>query len=139
MSAARWRVYTDGSCAGPGQPGGWAWVMQADGDCASGYEAATTNQRMELRAALEAVLHHETPITVVSDSAYVVNCFIQGWWRKWEREDYDDIKNTDLWKPLVAAARERSTVFEKVKGHSGDVMNDRADALAREARLGGPQ
>jgi ribonuclease HI len=73
-------VYTDGACSRNPGPGGWAWA-EPDGDYASGSESPTTNQRMEIRAALEAVLFHpDGPLEIVSDSTYVVNCFRDGWW-----------------------------------------------------------
>ena len=75
-------VWTDGACSGNPGPGGWAWATR-DGRQDSGGEPATTNQRMEIRAALEAVRALPGPLVVVSDSTYVVNCFRDGWWRGW--------------------------------------------------------
>ncbi|MEC8999967.1 MAG: ribonuclease H [Actinomycetota bacterium] len=132
------RVYTDGACSGNPGPGGWAWVVP-DGPFAAGYEARTTNQRMELTATLEAVGRFEGPVTVVSDSTYVVHCFRDGWWEKWLRKGWvnakkEPVANRDLWEPLVAAVVERDDVsFEWVKGHSGDRWNDVADRLAVDA------
>jgi ribonuclease HI len=131
-------VWTDGACSGNPGPGGWAWATR-DGRQASGGEAATTNQRMEIRAALEAVRALEGPLVVVSDSTYVVNCFRDGWWRGWLSRGWVNsakkpVANRDLWEPLILAVRDRGNVtFRWVKGHSGDQMNDLVDRLAVEA------
>jgi ribonuclease HI len=131
-------VWTDGACSGNPGPGGWAWATQ-DGRRGSGGETATTNQRMEIRAALEAVTQLEGPLVVVSDSTYVVNCFRDGWWRGWLARGWTTsakkpVANRDLWEPLIDAVRERGTItFRWVKGHSGDPMNDLVDRLAVEA------
>jgi len=131
-------VYTDGACSGNPGPGGWAWVVP-DGPFAAGFAPRTTNQRMELTATLEAVRRFDEPVTVVSDSTYVVYCFRDGWWEKWLRKGWvnakkEPVANRDLWEPLVVAVVERGDVsFEWVKGHSGDRWNDVADRLAVEA------
>ena len=131
-------VYTDGACSGNPGPGGWAWVA-TDGGYASGAEAQTTNQRMEISAAYEAIRSHEGAVEVVSDSTYVVNCFRDGWWEGWIRRGWVNSKkqpvaNRDLWEPLVDLYRERDGItFRWVKGHSGDEWNDIADRLAVEA------
>ena len=128
-------VWTDGACSGNPGPGGWAWAT-ADGRQASGGALATTNQRMEIRAALEAVRALAGPLVVVSDSTYVVNCFRDGWWRTWLTREWVNsgrkpVANRDLWEPLVTAVRDRPDVsFRWVKGHSGDPMNDLVDRLA---------
>ena len=131
-------VYTDGACSGNPGPGGWAWVVP-DGPYAAGSEPQTTNQRMELMAALAAVRAFSGPLLIVSDSTYVVHCFRDGWWEKWLRKGWvnakrEPVANRDLWEPLVEAVRERGNVnFRWVKGHSGDRWNDEADRLAVEA------
>lgn len=128
-------VYTDGACSGNPGPGGWAWAVD-DERQASGAEVATTNQRMEIRAALEAVRALSGPLVVVSDSTYVVKCFNDGWWRRWVERGWvssarKPVANRDLWEPLVDLVRDRSDVtFRWVKGHSGHPMNDLADRLA---------
>jgi len=133
--ATRRHVWTDGACRGNPGPGGWAWVAD-DGRWARGAEARSTNQRMEIKAAYEAVLAHEGPLTVVSDSTYVVNCFRDGWWRGWLARDWRNsqrkpVANRDLWEPFVELCQSRGDVtFEWVKGHAGDEMNDIADRLA---------
>jgi ribonuclease HI len=134
-----WIVYTDGACRGNPGPGGWAWAVPG-GAFDSGGEPHTTNQRMEVRAALEALRSLPGPVTVVSDSTYVVNCFRQRWWAGWRRRGWRNsqgqpVANRDLWEPLLDIALEpgRGVRFEWVKGHSGDPMNDLVDRLATEA------
>ena len=131
-------VYTDGACLGNPGPGGWAWVVP-DGPFASGCDEKSTNQRMELTAALEAVRAFDCPLVVVSDSTYVVHCFRDRWWENWLRRGWVNkarkpVANRDLWEPLIDAYRARDDVdFQWVKGHSGDRWNDEADRLAVEA------
>ena len=131
-------VYTDGACSGNPGPGGWAWVVPG-GAFASGFAADTTNQRMEIVAAYEAIRAHDGPVEVVSDSTYVVNCFRDRWWegwlkRGWKNSKKEPVANRDLWEPLIELYRERDGItFRWVKGHSGDPNNDLADALAVEA------
>ena len=133
-------VYTDGACTGNPGRGGWAWAIDRD-RWESGFEPATTNQRMEIRAALEAVRSIEGPLIVVSDSTYVVNCFRDRWWagwlaRGWINSQKKPVANRDLWEPLVHAFNDRGNVaFRWVKGHSGHEMNDFVDQLAVAARL----
>ena len=131
-------VWTDGACAGNPGPGGWAWATRDDRQ-GSGGAPHTTNQRMEIQAALEAVTALAGPLVVVSDSTYVVNCFRDGWWRGWLARGWVNsakkpVANRDLWEPLIMAVRDRGDVsFRWVKGHSGDQMNDLVDRLAVEA------
>lgn len=130
-------VYTDGACSGNPGPGGWAWVVP-DGPFAAGGDPTTTNQRMELTAVLEAVRALEGPLDIMSDSAYVVNCFRDRWWegwlaRGWISSQRKPVANRDLWEPLVEVYRRRDLHFRWVKGHSGDPWNDLADRLAVEA------
>ncbi|GAA4839665.1 hypothetical protein GCM10023201_31840 [Actinomycetospora corticicola] len=130
-------VWTDGACSGNPGPGGWAWATK-DGRQASGGESPTTNQRMEIRAALEAVRALEGPLVVVSDSTYVVNCFRDGWWKGWIARGWvtsakKPVVSRDLWEPLITLVTERGDIsFRWVKGHSGDEMNDLVDRLAVE-------
>lgn len=132
-------VYTDGSCLGNPGPGGWAWAVE-DGPHDSGGEGHTTNQRMEVLAVIQALRSLEGPVHVVSDSTYVVNCFVQKWWAGWQRRGWKNSKgepvaNQDLWKDLLGLALEgdRPVTFEWVKGHSGHPMNDVVDRLAQAA------
>jgi ribonuclease HI len=131
-------VWTDGACSGNPGPGGWAWATQ-DGRQGSGGAVLTTNQRMEVQAALEAITALAGPLVVVSDSTYVVNCFRDGWWKGWLARGWVNsakkpVANRDLWEPLIEVFTQRGDVsFRWVKGHSGDVMNDLVDRLAVEA------
>lgn len=132
-------VYTDGACSGNPGPGGWAWAVPG-GPWRSGAAARTTNQRMEITAALEAVRAIDGPLEVVSDSTYVVNCFRDRWWqgwlaRGWTNSQKKPVANRDLWEPLIDAYRSEPDriTFRWVKGHSTDPMNDLVDRLAVEA------
>ncbi|HVF74513.1 MAG TPA: ribonuclease H [Acidimicrobiales bacterium] len=132
-------VYTDGACLGNPGPGGWAWAVP-DGPYAAGPDPATTNQRMEIKAALEAVLALDGPLVVVSDSTYVVNCFRDRWWEGWLKRGWlnsqkKPVANRDLWEPLIEAVQADPTRvrFRWVKGHSADRYNDLVDRLAVEA------
>ena len=135
-------VYTDGACSGNPGPGGWAWV-EPDGAFAAGPVRHTTNQRMEITAAAQAVYAHPGPLEVRSDSTYVVNCFRDRWWEGWLRRGWQSsqrkpVANRDLWEPFIDAVRQRSDVrFAWVKGHSGDRWNDIADRLAVQAMTEG--
>jgi ribonuclease HI len=133
-------AYTDGACSGNPGPGGWAWAIPG-GRFASGAEAASTNQRMEIMAAFDAVLSIEGRLEIVSDSTYVVHCFRDRWWEGWLKRDWKNSKkepvaNRDLWEPFIELVRSRGDVtFSWVKGHSGDPMNDLVDRLAVEAAV----
>ena len=132
-------VYTDGACSGNPGPGGWAWAVAPDGEPhASGGESHTTNQRMEISAVLEALrvlAGHGRPVEVVSDSTYVINCFRDKWYVRWETNGWRNAKkqpvvNADLWKPLIELVLANDVGFRWVKGHSGDRLNDLVDQLA---------
>jgi ribonuclease HI len=136
-------VYTDGACRGNPGPGGWAWAVPG-GPFASGFDPATTNQRMEIMAALEALrtltADGASDVDVVSDSTYVVKCFTDRWWQGWQRRNWMNsqkkpVANRDLWEPLIelAVSSESSVSWHWVKGHSGDRWNDRVDELATRA------
>ncbi len=132
-------VYTDGACLGNPGPGGWAWAVPG-GRHESGAEPMTTNQRMEIRAVLEAVRALDGPLEVVSDSTYVVNCFRDRWWEGWLRRGWTTsqrrpVVSRDLWEPLIDIYRSEPTRlrFRWVKGHGDDPMNDLVDRLAAEA------
>ena len=135
-------IYTDGACSGNPGPGGWAWAIAPEGERhGSGGERRTTNQRMEVRAVLEALRANTGALTIVSDSTYVVNCFRDRWWVRWQQNGWRNAKkepvaNTDLWKPLIELYQERRPEFRWVKGHSGDPMNDLVDRLAVVAAQG---
>jgi ribonuclease HI len=132
-------VYTDGACSGNPGPGGWAWAVAPFGEpCSSGGEPTTTNQRMEIYAAFDALRSlagDGVPVHVVADSTYVVNCFRDRWWVRWEANGWRNAKkqpvaNADLWRPLIELVRANTVTWGWVKGHSGDAMNDLVDALA---------
>jgi len=138
-------IWTDGACSGNPGPGGWGVVLVArDGDKVlktrelSGGEAQTTNNRMELMAAIAALeaLERPTTLTVVTDSAYVrdgVTRWIHGWKRNgWRTADRKPVKNVDLWQRLDAALGPHRVHWHWVKGHAGHAENERADELARE-------
>jgi len=132
-------VYTDGACSGNPGPGGWAWAVP-NGLFRSGASPRTTNQRMEIQAALDAVTALGGRLEVVSDSTYVVNCFRDGWWRGWLARGWTNsqkkpVANRDLWEPLIDAYRADPgrISFRWVKGHAGDPYNDLVDRLAVEA------
>jgi len=135
-------LYTDGACSGNPGPGGWAAIIIDGGQerTIAGAEPLTTNQRMELTAAVEglAALPGRRRVHLYTDSAYVMNCFREGWWEKWERNGWvgsnkKPVTNRDLWERLLAETRRHDVVWHKVAGHSGDPLNDRVDALARGA------
>ena len=135
-------IYSDGACSGNPGPGGWAAIVIDEGEERelSGAEAHTTNQRMEIRGALEGLrsLHSPRRVGVYSDSAYVVNCFRDKWYEAWRKNDWRNkqkklIDNRDLWEALLAQVERHDVTWHKVAGHSGHPLNDRADALARAA------
>jgi ribonuclease HI len=135
-------LYTDGACSGNPGPGGWAAIIVEDGveRFVSGAEPHTTNQRMELMGAIEglAAIAGCRRVHLYTDSAYVMNCFEQRWWERWEKNGWigagkKPVTNRDLWERLLAQVRRHDVAWHKVRGHSGDVMNDRVDALARGA------
>jgi ribonuclease HI len=133
-------VYTDGACSGNPGPGGWAAVLRY-GDHEreiSGGESHTTNQKMELTAAIEALraLGRPCRVRLHSDSAYLVNCFRQRWHDTWVRNGWmsrnkTPVTNRTLWEKLIRLAEIHDVEWIKVAGHSGDPLNERCDALAR--------
>lgn len=138
-------AYTDGACSGNPGPGGWGVLMLArEGETVvkertlNGGEPDTTNNRMELLAAISALeaLSRPSVITVVTDSAYVKNGvtgWIFGWKRNgWKTADRKPVKNVDLWQRLDAAQARHQVTWKWIKGHAGHAENERADELARE-------
>ena len=134
-------IYTDGACVGNPGPGGWAALLVSDGQQReiSGYETATTNNRMELQAALEALkaLPERSEVDLHTDSQYVRNG-MTSWLAKWERNgwrtaDRKPVKNVDLWQELVRAADGHVVRWHWVRGHDGQPENERCDWLANEA------
>ncbi|HUB15604.1 MAG TPA: ribonuclease HI [Acetobacteraceae bacterium] len=137
-------VWTDGGSKPNPGPGGWAAILRYKGHERelSGAAGGTTNNRMELTAAAAALEALKRPCRVVlhTDSEYVKNGITrwhQGWVRKnWRSSTGDPVKNMDLWQRLLAAAAQHRIEWRWVRGHAGDVMNERADALATAAREG---
>ena len=138
-------AYTDGACSGNPGPGGWGVLLLArNGESTlkertlKGGEADTTNNRMELLAAINALEALERPssITIVTDSAYVKNGvtgWIHGWKRNgWKTSSRKPVKNVDLWQRLDEAQARHDVIWEWIKGHAGHPENERADELARE-------
>jgi len=138
MGLPKVEIFTDGACRGNPGPGGWAALLRT-GDKEreiSGGEAHTTNNRMELRAAIEALNALKRPCLVElhSDSQYVrdgITKWIHGWQRNgWRTADRKPVKNADLWQELLDAEARHEVKWHWVKGHSGHPENDRVDALA---------
>lgn len=132
-------IYTDGACSGnPGQGGWGAILMYGDQQKElSGFEAATTNNRMELTAAIEALKALKMPceVELYSDSAYLINAFEKYWlasWKAngWKSKSKDEIKNLELWKELDHLNYKHKIRWIKVKGHSDNEYNNRCDKLA---------
>ena len=141
---AEFLAFTDGACSGNPGPGGWGVLLQArDGDTVlkerelSGGDARTTNNRMELMAAITALetLGRPTAVRIVTDSTYVkdgLTKWIHGWKRNgWKTAAKKPVKNEELWKRLDAAQARHEVTWEWVKGHAGHPENERADELAR--------
>ena len=151
-------LFTDGACSSNPGPGGWAVVFM-DGDDGlkqlSGLSKSTTNNKMELKAAIEAYKHvltlkvsdprDKTEYEIVSDSAYVVNTVSNGWLQNWKRNGWkngkgEKVKNIGLWKEMqflidVANAMGVNVSFRKVRGHAGNPMNEIADRVAVNRKL----
>ena len=133
-------IHTDGACSGNPGPGGWGAIIRNGGNITEikGGEAATTNNRMELLAAISALesLPDNTPAELHTDSQYLRDGITQ-WlhnWKKngWRTSDKKPVKNVDLWKRLEAAAERHQVTWHWVRGHVGHDENERADELARE-------
>lgn len=141
MSETFVNVYTDGACSGNPGPGGWAAILKWAGHEKElkGGELMTTNNRMELMAAIEALTALRRPCTVDlhTDSQYLrqgITTWIHGWKRNgWRTADKKPVKNADLWQRLEAAITPHTVRWHWVRGHAGHDLNERADQLAREA------
>ncbi|MGI6285222.1 Ribonuclease H [Moorella humiferrea] len=135
-------IYTDGACSGNPGPGGWGAVL-IYGDKRKeicGAEARTTNQRMELTAAIAALKALKEPcrVRLYSDSAYLVNAFRQGWLERWQKNGWltakkEPVENRDLWQELLKQTSRHQVEWLKVKGHGDNTENNRCDELARAA------
>jgi ribonuclease HI len=136
-------IHTDGACSGNPGPGGWGAILQAGGKTRElkGGELATTNNRMELMAAIQALeaLTKPCKVELHTDSQYVmkgISEWIHNWKRRgWLTADKKPVKNDDLWKRLDAARLRHEVDWRWVKGHAGHELNERADQLAREGML----
>ena len=133
-------LYTDGACSGNPGPGGWGVILVYKGKekVMSGGMKETTNNRMEILAVIEGLkcLKEPCKVEIYSDSAYVVNTFLQGWLENWIKNDWKtssnkQVQNVDLWKELIALLNKHEVHWNKVKGHADNQLNNRCDALAR--------
>ena len=132
-------IFTDGACSGNPGPGGWGAILKYGSreKEISGYEAETTNNRMELKAVIEAVklLKEKCELTIYSDSSYVCKAFNEGWldsWilKGWKKADKSPVLNVDLWNDLLSVLEGHKYTFVWVKGHDGHPENERCDTLA---------
>ena len=128
-------IYTDGACSGNPGPGGWGAILmygsvskEISGGCKD-----TTNNKMELTAVIEGLKRLKEPcrVRVYSDSAYVVNAFLQDWISGWNMRGWRNVKNPELWHELISLTKTHDVTFHKVKGHSDNEYNNRCDELAR--------
>lgn len=144
-AAKRITVYCDGACSGNQSAhnvGGWGAILTYNGTRKEihGGERNTSNQRMELTAcikALEKITSTEIPVDVFSDSAYLVNCMTEQWYKTWQKNGWKNAKkqpveNRDLWTRILSLIDGRSIRFHKVAGHTGVHLNERADELAQQ-------
>ena len=132
-------IYTDGACSGNPGPGGWGAILIYKEKRAelSGYDAHTTNNRMELLAPIQALQRLKEPcfVRVYSDSAYLVNAFRQHWLENWVRRDWiksdkKPVENRDLWEEILRQTKIHHIEWIKVKGHADNPLNNRCDELA---------
>ncbi len=135
-------IFTDGACSGNPGPGGWGAILLYKGyrKELSGSEAHTTNNRMELMAAISALdaLREPCGVALYTDSAYLCRAFTEGWLEGWQRNGWKTstkkpVENRDLWERLLKHTETHSITWHKVKGHSDNEHNNRCDALARGA------
>lgn len=142
MTIREVEIYTDGACSGNPGPGGWGAVLMYGQHIKemSGAERHTTNNKMELQAAISALstLKEACKVTLYSDSAYLVNCFKQGWYKGWLKNGWKNskgqpVENQDLWKELLRLMEIHQVEYVKVKGHADNQWNNRCDELATGA------
>jgi len=135
------RIYTDGAAQGNPGPGGYGVILKYNDhykELSQGYRL-TTNNRMELLAVitgLEAIKKEGIPVTIYSDSEYVVKAVKEGWLWNWEKKNFKGKKNVDLWKRYIPLHHRYSPKFTWVKGHAGHHENERCDHLAVQAAIG---
>lgn len=135
-------IYCDGACSGNPGPGGWGAILiykQVSKEI-SGFEKLTTNNRMEMTACLEALkaLNETCVVDIYTDSAYLFNAYDKNWLRSWiakgwRKSDNKPVENQDLWQQLLEMTDKHEVRFHKVKGHSDNELNNRADKLATQA------
>ena len=139
-------VYTDGSCDTASGRGGWAYLIERDGrrEQASGFEAGTTNNRMELTAAVMALgaLAEPSRVRIVTDSEYLKKAFTDGWLERWQRNGWrtasrQPVKNQDLWRRLLELTAVHDVTWAWTRGHAGHEQNEIVDGLALRARRQG--
>lgn len=142
MDKTKVTIYTDGACSGNPGPGGYAAIIMADGSKKEifGAEENTTNNRMELMAAIEGLKALKRPceVSLYSDSAYLVNAYNNGWiygWKNngWKNSSKEPVKNVDLWQEIEKLRQIHTVIFIKVKGHADNEYNNRCDELAVDA------
>lgn len=133
-------IYTDGACSGNPGPGGWGAILMYNDikKEISGGENPTTNNKMELMAAIEALSMLKMPceVDLYSDSAYLINCFKNNWLESWKAKNWvnskkEPVKNIDLWMKLDELSKVHKINWIKVKGHADNIYNNRCDELAR--------
>lgn len=140
-------IYTDGASSGKADaPGGWACILVygEHEQALVGNDPKTTNQRMEMAAAIRGLqaLTRPCEVTVISDSAYLVNCMQKSWHKKWRKNGWKNavnkpVANRDLWEELLAAVGKHNVTFQHVRGHAGHEYNEKCDLLAVEAKKAG--
>ncbi len=133
------KIYTDGACSGNPGPGGWGTVLIYNQHVKemSGFIKETTNNRMEIFAAIKglAALKNPCKVQLYSDSSYLVNAFNKGWIDNWQRNNWKtsskkDVENQDLWRQLLLYVQKHDIAWIKVKGHADNAFNNRCDELA---------
>lgn len=138
-------IHTDGACSGNPGPGGWGAILEWNGHRKElkGGEHDTTNNRMEMQAAIEALKALKKPgrtVILITDSVYLrdgITKWIHGWKKRgWKTADKKPVKNVDLWQELEQLTEQHAIEWRWVKGHAGDPGNERADELAREGIAG---
>lgn len=136
-------AHTDGSCDTQSGDGGWAYHLTYRGieRTASGFEANTTNNRMELTAAVRALeaLHQACDVTIVTDSQYLKKAFTDGWLKNWQRNGWQtanrqSVKNRDLWETLLQLSQTQRVTWTWTRGHAGHANNEHVDRMALQAR-----
>ena len=130
-------IYTDGACSCNPGPGAYAYIIVKDGEIikqhSEGFQS-TTNNRMELLAVIKALSNTlEGHIDVFSDSKYVIDSINKGWLNNWQRSNWKDRKNRDLWEEFLAVSAGIDITYSWVQGHANDEYNNKCDRMAREA------